>query len=77
MSILTATFFNRDACAVASQLLDKVVRRKFNQQWLATRIIETEAYYLEYKGSHAWLGFTEYQLQGKGHGIDQISLPIL
>lgn len=59
MSILTATFFNTDACTVAKQLLGKVIRRKFNQQWLAARIIETEAYYLEEKGSHASLGYTE------------------
>ena len=59
MSILTATFFNRDACTVARLLLGKVIRRKFNQQWLAARIIETEAYYLVDKGSHASLGYTE------------------
>ena len=59
MSILTAAFFNRDACTVARLLLGKVIRRKFNQQWLAARIIETEAYYLEDKGSHASLGYTE------------------
>ena len=57
--MLPPSFFNRDACTVARQLLGKVIRRKFKQQWLAARIIETEAYYLEDKGSHASLGFTE------------------
>ena len=57
--ILDQAFFNQDACDVARQLLGKVIRRKYKQQWLAARIIETEAYYLEDKGSHASLGFTE------------------
>ncbi|MCK5662536.1 MAG: DNA-3-methyladenine glycosylase [Thiotrichaceae bacterium] len=59
MYILGQAFFNQDACDVATQLLGKVIRRKYKQQWLAARIIETEAYYLEDKGSHASLGFTE------------------
>ena len=59
MCILGQAFFNQDACDVATQLLGKVIRRKYKQQWLAARIIETEAYYLEDKGSHASLGFTE------------------
>ena len=44
---------------MARRLLGKVIRRKYKQQWLAARIIETEAYYLEDKGSHASLGYTE------------------
>ncbi|WP_428354658.1 DNA-3-methyladenine glycosylase [Methyloprofundus sp.] len=59
MNLLSESFFNRDACTVARELLGKVIRRKYKQQWLAARIIETEAYYLEDKGSHASLGFTE------------------
>ncbi|MBE9568616.1 MAG: DNA-3-methyladenine glycosylase, partial [Proteobacteria bacterium] len=52
-------FFDRDACLVAQQLLGKVIRRKTMGYWLSARIIETEAYYLEEKGSHASLGYTE------------------
>ena len=59
MPILDSAFFNRDACLVAQQLLGKVIRRKYRGHWLSARIIETEAYYLEDKGSHASLGYTE------------------
>lgn len=59
MPILDTAFFNRDACQVAQQLLGKVMRRKYRGFWLSARIIETEAYYLEDKGSHASLGYTE------------------
>ena len=59
MSLLEPLFFDQDACEVARRLLGKVIRRKYKQQWLAARIIETEAYYLEDKGSHASLGYTE------------------
>ena len=57
--MLAQSFFNQSPCTVARELLGKVIRRKYKQQWLAARIIETEAYYLEDKGSHASLGFTE------------------
>jgi len=59
MTILGKSFFNRDACLVAQQLLGKIIRRKYQGYWLSARIIETEAYYAEEKGSHASLGFTE------------------
>ncbi len=59
MPIVKPSFFNRDACLVAQQLLGKIIRRKYKGQWLSVRIIETEAYYLEEKGSHASLGYTE------------------
>ncbi len=59
MKPLNQRFFDRDACNVAKALLGKVIRRKYKGQWLSARIIETEAYYLEDKGSHASLGFTE------------------
>lgn len=52
-------FFQRDAQCVARDLLGKVIRHRLNGQWLAARIIETEAYYLAEKGSHASLGYTE------------------
>ena len=58
MAMLKNSFFNRDACTVAQALLGCVIRRKYKGQWLAARIIETEAYYLDDKGSHASLGET-------------------
>ncbi len=59
MPIVKTAFFNRDACLVAQQLLGKIIRRKYREHWLAARIIETEAYYLKEKASHASLGYTE------------------
>jgi len=59
MPIIKKPFFNRDACLVAQQLLGKIIRRKHRGDWLSARIIETEAYYLDEKGSHASLGYTE------------------
>jgi len=59
MPIVKKPFFNRDACLVAQQLLGKIIRRKYKGDWLSARIIETEAYYLDEKGSHASLGYTE------------------
>jgi DNA-3-methyladenine glycosylase len=59
MSMLQPTFFDRDACLVAQQLLGKIIRRKHQGSWLNARIIEAEAYYLAEKGSHASLGYTE------------------
>jgi len=58
MNALNPAFFNRDATLVARQLLGKVIRRRYQGHWLAARIIETEAYYIEEKGSHASLGLT-------------------
>lgn len=57
--IVPARFFSRDACEVARALIGKVIRHKYKQQWLAARIIETEAYYLQDKASHSSLGYTE------------------
>lgn len=57
--LLTSDFFRRDTCLVARELPGKIIRRKVGRQWLAARIIETEAYYTGEKGSHASLGFTE------------------
>lgn len=56
---LPERFFQRDARELAVALLGKVIRRRLGDQWLAARIIETEAYLLEERGSHASLGFTE------------------
>lgn len=59
MTRLTSTFFNRDPQLVAKSLLGKVLRHHCQDQWLSAMIIETEAYYLTDKASHASLGFTE------------------
>ncbi len=56
---LPDSFFDRDARRVAAELLGKVIRHRVGDLWLSARIIETEAYYLEDKGSHASLGYTE------------------
>lgn len=58
-SPLPDSFFDRDAQLLARELLGKVVRHRVGNLWLAVRIIETEAYYLAEKGSHASLGYTE------------------
>lgn len=57
--ILSTDFFSHDACHVAQTLIGKIIRRKYKGQWLAARIIETEAYYLTDKASHSSLGYTE------------------
>ncbi|MCW8956537.1 MAG: DNA-3-methyladenine glycosylase [Gammaproteobacteria bacterium] len=59
MKILASHFFDTDACSVARSLLGKLILRKCSGIWLMAQIIETEAYYLSDKGSHASLGFTE------------------
>ncbi|VAW69338.1 3-methyladenine DNA glycosylase [hydrothermal vent metagenome] len=56
---LKTRFFNRDAALLAKDLLGKVIRHKHQGRWLAARIIETEAYYMSEKGSHASLGYTD------------------
>ncbi|AZY49547.1 DNA-3-methyladenine glycosylase [Bordetella avium] len=55
---LPDAFFDRDAATLARDLLGKVLRRRLGSLWLSARIIETEAYYLHEKGSHASLGYT-------------------
>lgn len=57
--MLSNDFFNRDAQEVARDLLGKTIRRFYQNQWLSVKIIETEAYYIHEKASHASLGFTE------------------
>lgn len=56
---LADAFFDRDAQTLARELLGKVIRHRVDGLWLSARIIETEAYYFEEKGSHASLGYTE------------------
>lgn len=55
---LARPFFDRDAEQVALDLLGKVIRHRVGDLWLSARIIETEAYKLEERGSHASLGET-------------------
>lgn len=55
---LPASFFQQDARTLAVDLLGKVIRRYLDGLWLSARIIETEAYMLDEKGSHSSLGFT-------------------
>ncbi|MBV7482310.1 DNA-3-methyladenine glycosylase [Bordetella sp. BOR01] len=55
---LPDSFFNRDPGQLARELLGMVIRRRLDGLWLSARIIETEAYYLAEKGSHASLGYT-------------------
>jgi len=58
-SALPDGFFDRDAQTLARDLLGKVIRHRVGKIWLSARIIETEAYYVAEKGSHASLGYTE------------------
>ena len=56
--MLKTDFFSHEPCHVAQALIGKIIRRKYKNQWLAARIIETEAYYLTDKASHSSLGYT-------------------
>ncbi len=58
MTILDQSFFNRPTLTVAKELLGKVIFHKYQNIWLKAQIIETEAYLMEEKASHASLGFT-------------------
>jgi len=57
--MLKSTFFNRNPQQVAQDLLGKIIRVKHGALLLSAQIIETEAYDLEDKASHASLGYTE------------------
>src|SRR5437016_196001 len=57
--MLNHKFFDRDPQAVAKNLLGKVIHHRQGDIWLSAMIIETEAYYLSDKASHASLGFTQ------------------
>lgn len=56
---LGPAFFSRDVQEVAKELLGKVLVHQVDDCWLAARIIETEAYYQDEKGSHASEGYTD------------------
>lgn len=57
--MLADTFFTRQPQALAKMLLGKVIRVRHQNLWLSALIIETEAYFLQDKASHASLGFSE------------------
>lgn len=83
--MLNSDFFSHDPCHVAQALIGKIIRRKYKNQWLAARIIETEAYYLTDKASHSSLGYTHkrkamfmppgtiYMYYARGHASLNIS----
>lgn len=52
------SFFAREPCVVARDILGKVLRRRYRGVWLSAAIVEAEAYYIREKGSHASLGRT-------------------
>ena len=55
---LPGSFFHCDSRELAPRLLGKVIRHFHQGLWLSARIIETEAYQREEKGSHSSLGHT-------------------
>lgn len=63
MARVTPAFFDQQPCELARALLGKVLRHRYHvnghNHWLACRIIETEAYYLEERGSHSSQGYTD------------------
>ena len=58
IQLLTTADFDVDAQQLARRLIGTIIRHRVNRVWLATQVIETEAYYLSDKGSHASLGRT-------------------
>jgi len=57
--MLANSFFDQDAITLSKELLGKVMRVKYKGTWLSAQIIETEAYLIIDKSSHASLGFTD------------------
>jgi len=57
--MLSQHFFDRDPQIVAQELLGKILRHYYQGMWLSAQIIETEAYYITDRASHASLGYTE------------------
>ena len=56
--MLPHSFFARDPQIVAKDLLGKILCVKYKNVWLKAIIIETEAYYINDKASHSYLGYT-------------------
>ena len=52
-------FFDRDPQAVACDLIGKALCHRVQGRWLGAVIVETEAYYLWDRASHASLGYTD------------------
>ncbi|MBT4160356.1 MAG: DNA-3-methyladenine glycosylase [Gammaproteobacteria bacterium] len=62
--IVSPEFFEQEPQQLAQALIGKVLRHRivhpeYGKVWLSAKVIETEAYYLDEKGSHSSLGFTE------------------
>jgi DNA-3-methyladenine glycosylase len=57
-TVITNDFFDRDAQIVAKNLIGKVICHKVGDIWLQAMIIETEAYYMKDRASHASKGWT-------------------
>lgn len=57
--VLNNCFFDQDSIEVSRKLLGKILCVKLQDTWLYAKIIETEAYTIEDKASHASLGYTE------------------
>lgn len=57
--MLNNSFFDKDAKQAAIDLVGKVIRKKHGSAVLSAVITETECYYMDEKGSHASLGYTE------------------
>ena len=57
--MLKDRFFDLDAVTLSKELLGKIIRVKYKNHWLSAQIIETEAYLIDEKASHASLGYTE------------------
>jgi DNA-3-methyladenine glycosylase len=57
---LERAFYDRSPEVVARELLGKVVRHKYQDEWLSGRIVEVEAYLgLDDPASHSFIGETE------------------
>jgi len=56
--VMKSDFFDQEVLQLAKALLGKVLRVKYENYWLSAQIIETEAYALEDRASHASLGRT-------------------
>lgn len=57
--VLGRSFFDQDAVRLAKIVLGKVLCVRYQHLWLCAQVIETEAYYIHEKASHASLGFTQ------------------
>ena len=58
---LPRAFYERSPKVVARELLGKVLRHRYEGQWLGGRIIEVEAYLgMQDAASHAFIGETEH-----------------